>query len=49
MYIWNPQKLKELKERGYKIKFYDYDPRFKDQTIEEIEDQGQEDKEDTQS
>ena len=48
MYIWNPQKLKELKERGYKIKFYDYDPRFKDQTIEEIEDQESVDIEDTQ-
>ena len=48
MYIWNPQKLKELKERGYKIKFYDYDPRFKDQTIEEIEDQESVDTEDTQ-
>ena len=48
MYIWNPQKLKELKERGYNIKFYDYDPRFKDQTIEEIEDQESVDIEDTQ-
>ena len=48
MFYWNQQRLKELKERGYKIKFYNYDPRFKDQTIEEIEDQVQEDKEDTQ-
>ena len=49
MFYWNQQRLKELKERGYKIKFYNYDPRFKDQTIEEIEDQVQEDKGDTQS
>ena len=49
MYWWNPNKIKELKEQGYKFKFYNYDPRFKDQTIEEIEDQGREDTEDTQS
>ena len=49
MFYWNQKRLKELKEKGYKIKFYNYDPRFKDQTIEEIEDQVQEDKEDTQS
>ena len=49
MFYWNQKRLKELKEQGYKIKFYNYDPRFKDQTIEEIDDQGQEDKEDTQS
>jgi len=49
MFYWNQKRLKELKEKGYKIKFYNYDPRFKDQTIEEIEDQGLEDKEDTQS
>ena len=49
MYWWNPNKIKVLKEQGYIFKFYNYDPRFKDQTIEEIEDQGQEDKEDTQS
>ena len=24
MYYWNPQKLKELKEKGYKIKFYNF-------------------------
>lgn len=39
MYYWNPQRLKEFKKKGYKFKYYDYDPRFKDQTIEEIEDQ----------
>ena len=48
MYWWNPNKIKELKEQGYKFKFYNYDPRFKDQTIEEIEDLDQEDKEDIQ-
>tara|TARA_A100000172_G_scaffold13076_1_gene6845 strand:- start:431 stop:598 length:168 start_codon:yes stop_codon:yes gene_type:complete len=35
--IWTPQKLKELKEKGYKIRIYDYDPRFKDHTIEELQ------------
>ena len=34
---WTPQRLKELKEKGYKIKFYNYDPKFKEYTIEEIE------------
>ena len=47
MYYWNPQRLKELKEKGYKIKYYDYDPKFKDQTLEELEDQ-QVDTEDNQ-
>ena len=37
MFYWNPQKLKELKEKGYKIKFYNYNPKLKDMTIEEIE------------
>ena len=35
--IWTPQQLKELKEKGYKIRIYDYDPRFKDHTIEELQ------------
>ena len=48
MFYWNQKRLKELKEKGYKIKFYNYDPRFKDQTIEEIEDQEKVDTEDTQ-
>ena len=48
MYWWNPSKIKELKEQGYKFKFYNYDPRFKYQTIEEIEDQEKVDTEDTQ-
>ena len=34
---WTPQKIKELKEKGLKLKYYVYDPRFKDLTIEEIE------------
>ena len=37
MYYWNPQKIKELKEQGYKFKFYNYDPKLKDLTFEEIE------------
>jgi len=49
MYYWNPQRLKELKEKGYKLKYYEYDPRLKDQTLEELEDQGQQvDTEDNQ-
>jgi len=49
MYYWNQQRIKELKERGYKLKFYDYDPRLKDQTLEELEDQDQQvDTEDNQ-
>ena len=48
MYWWNPSKIKELKEQGYKLKLYNYDPRLKDQTIEEIEDQDQVNTEDTQ-
>ena len=24
MYYWNPQRLKELKDKGYKIKFYNF-------------------------
>jgi ABC-type uncharacterized transport system substrate-binding protein len=35
MFYWNPQKIKELKEKGLKIKFYVYDPKFKDITFEE--------------
>ena len=48
MYWWNPSNIKELKEKGYKLKLYNYDPRLKDQTIEEIEDQDQVNTEDTQ-
>ena len=48
MYYWNQQRIKELKERGYKLKFYDYDPRLKDQPSEEQEDQSPPDTEDNQ-
>ena len=49
MYYWNPKRLKELKERGYKLKYYQYDPKLKDQTLEELEDQDQQvDTEDNQ-
>ena len=48
MYIWNPLKLKELKEKGYKIKVYEWSPEFKDQTSEEFEAQKEEDKQDSQ-
>ena len=37
MYIWNPLKLKELKDKGDKIKIYDWKPEYKEQTIEEYE------------
>ena len=37
MYMWNPLKLKELKDKGYKIKIYDWKPEYKEQTIEEYE------------
>ena len=37
MFYWNPQRLKELKEKGYKLKYYVYDPKLKDLTFEEIE------------
>ena len=39
MYYWNPQRLKELKEKGFKLKYYDYDPKLKDKTFEEIEEE----------
>ena len=34
---WNPAKLKELKQRGLKLTSYRYDPRMREQTIEELE------------
>ena len=37
MYYWPPQKIKELKKRGFKFKYYNYDPRMKKYTTEEIE------------
>ena len=32
-----PQKIKELKEKGLKLRYYVYDPRLKDLTFEQIE------------
>jgi|TARA_Y100000114_G_scaffold57286_1_gene52442 hypothetical protein len=46
MYYWNQQRLKELKEKGYKIKIYNYDPRLKEKTIEELEAEKKEKEED---
>ena len=37
MYYWNPARLKELKQRGLKLTSYRYDPRMREQTIEELE------------
>ena len=37
MYYWNPARLKELKQRGLKLTSYKYDPRMREQTIEELE------------
>jgi hypothetical protein len=37
MYYWSPQKIKELKSRGFKFKYYNYDSRMKKYSIEEIE------------
>ena len=34
---WNPARLKELKQRGLKLKYYKYDIRMRDKTIEELE------------
>ena len=34
---WTPLRIKELKEKGYKLKFYIYDPKLKNLTFEEIE------------
>ena len=46
MYYWNQQRLKELKEKGYKIKIYNYDLRLKEKTIEELEAEKKEKEED---
>ena len=37
MFYWTPKRLKELKERGYKLKYYRYKPEWKNYTIEEEE------------
>ena len=38
MFYWTPKKLKELKEKGYRLKYYKYNSKFKNSTIEEVED-----------
>ena len=48
MFLWTPKMIKELKEQGLKIKYYEYDPRLKDKTFEEIEAEDQEEIEGTQ-
>ena len=44
MFYWNPQKIKELKEKGLKLNFYVYDPKLKDMTFEEQEQMSKEEK-----
>tara|TARA_R100000231_G_C5283886_1_gene152473 strand:- start:455 stop:613 length:159 start_codon:yes stop_codon:yes gene_type:complete len=48
MFYWSPQKIKELKEKGLKLKFYIYDPKFKDMTFEEQEEMSKQKKENGQ-
>ncbi len=38
MFYWTPKKLKELKEKGYRLKYYKYNSKYKNSTIEEVED-----------
>jgi len=38
MYYWNPQKLKELKEKGYKIKFYNFKELQENENSQELVD-----------
>ena len=38
MFYWTPKKLKELKEKGYRLKYYKYNSKYKNLTIEEVED-----------
>ena len=45
---WTPQRVKELKEKGYKLKFYVYDPKLKDLTFEEIEELEKKDSKDSE-
>ena len=37
MFYWTPKKLKELKEKGYRLKYYKYNSKYKNSTIEEVE------------
>tara|TARA_Y100001938_G_C7748044_1_gene262533 strand:- start:243 stop:401 length:159 start_codon:yes stop_codon:yes gene_type:complete len=48
MFYWTPQKIKELKEKGLKLKFYIYDPKFKDITFEEQEEMSKQKKQNEQ-
>ena len=48
MFYWNPQKIKELKEKGLKLQFYIYDPKFKDITFEEQEEMSKQKKQNEQ-
>ncbi len=36
-YYWTPKRLKELKEKGYRLKYYKYNSKYKNSTIEEVE------------
>ena len=38
MFYWTPKRLKELKEKGYRLKYYKYNSKYKNSTIEEVED-----------
>ena len=38
MFYWTPKKLKELKEKGYRLKYYKYNSKYKNLTIEEVKD-----------
>ena len=37
MFYWTTKILKELKEKGYKLKYYKYNSKYKNSTIEEVE------------
>jgi hypothetical protein len=43
MYYWNPKKIKELKEKGYKLKFYNSKELLENESNRELVDtQGKE-------
>jgi len=37
MFYWTPKRLKELKKKGYRLKYYKYNSKYKNSTIEEVE------------
>ena len=37
MFYWTPKKLKELKEKGYRLKYYKYYFKYSNSTIEEVD------------